>query len=151
MGADGGNVIHLPWARLVAVAAAGQRAYGADVDAHAAFFAVELIVAIGNDDGADAAVLHAQRPHIHAFAAYADAAVAKDAARAVVEDSGRPLLLVAMMLGLFVKALAGAVLEGHVLQFALAAGVADRAVERVIAKQQLDGGFARLGDFRRTR
>ena len=43
MGADGGDVVHLPGAGFVAVAAAGERAHGADVDAHAALLAVELV------------------------------------------------------------------------------------------------------------
>ncbi len=46
-------------------------------------------------------------------------------------------------------AFAGAVLEGHVLQFALAAGIADGAVERMVAEEQFDGGLARLRDLRR--
>ncbi len=54
-----------------------------------------------------------------------------------------------MGLGFGVEALAGAVLEGHVLQLALAAGIAYGAVKGVVAEQQLDGGFARLDDFRR--
>ncbi len=45
MGADGGDVLHLPGAGLVAIAAAGERAYRADVDAHAALFAVEMVAA----------------------------------------------------------------------------------------------------------
>src|ERR1035441_1250429 len=149
VGADGCNVIHLPRTRFIAIAAAGQRAHRADVYAHAAFFTVQLRVAIGCDDGTSTTVLHAKCPDIHTFAAYADAAVTKDTAGAVVEDCGRPLLLVTVLLGLFLKALARTVLEGHVLQFALAARIADRAVERVIAKQQLDGGFASLCNFRR--
>ncbi len=44
-------------------------------------------------------------------------------------------------------AFACAVLEVHVLQFALAAGIADGAVERVVAQNQLDHGFARLRDL----
>ena len=42
MGADGGDMVHLPGPRLVAIAAAGERAYRANVDAHAALLAVEL-------------------------------------------------------------------------------------------------------------
>ena len=42
VGADGGGVVHLPGAGLVAVGAGGERAYGAGVDAHAALLAVEL-------------------------------------------------------------------------------------------------------------
>ena len=150
MRADSGDMIHLPGPRFVAIAAAGERAHGANVDAHAALFAVELVVPyIGDDHRVCAAVLHAERPHIHAFAAHADAAVAEDAARAVVKDGRRPLLLVAMVLGLGVEAFARAILEGHVLQFALAAGIADGAVERVVAEEQLDRGLARLRDFGR--
>ena len=44
MRADGGDVIHLPGARLVAIAAAGERTHRADVDAHAALLAVQLPV-----------------------------------------------------------------------------------------------------------
>ena len=149
MRANGGDVVHLPGPRLVAIAAAGQRAHRANVDAHAALLAVELVAAVGRDDRADAAVLHAQRPHVHAFAAHAHAAVAEDAARTVIVDGRGPLLLFAMLLGFGVEALARAVLEGHVLQFALAAGIADRAVKRVVAEQQLNGGLARLGNFSR--
>ncbi len=52
-----------------------------------------------------------------------------------------------MVLGLGVKAVGGAVLEGHVLQLALAAGVADGAVERVVAEQELQRGLAGLRYF----
>ena len=52
-----------------------------------------------------------------------------------------------MMLGLFVEALARAVLEGHVLQLALAALVADRAIERMVAEQQFNRRLARLRDL----
>jgi hypothetical protein len=147
MGADGGDVVHLPGAGLVAIGVAGERADRAGVDAHAALFAVEMIAAVGGDGGGCAAVLNAEGPDVHAFAAHADAAVAEDAAGAVEVDGGRPLLLFAVLLGLDVEAFAGAVLEGHVLQLALAAGIADGAVERVVAEQEFDGGFAGLGDF----
>ncbi len=43
VGANGGNVVHLPGAGFVAIAAAGERAHRADVDAHAALLAVELV------------------------------------------------------------------------------------------------------------
>ena len=81
--ADGGDVIHLPRAGLVAIGAGGERADGADVDAHAALFAVQMVLAVGRDHAGDAAVLHAERPDIHALAADAHAAIAEDAARAV--------------------------------------------------------------------
>ena len=46
VGADGGDVVHLPGARFVAIAAAGERAHRADVDAHAALLAVELVAPV---------------------------------------------------------------------------------------------------------
>ncbi len=91
MRANRRHVIHLPRPRLVAIAAAGKRAHGANVDAHAALLAIELTglaVArniVRHNHRADAAILHAERPHIHAFAAHADAAVTENAARAVVD------------------------------------------------------------------
>src|ERR1700739_993028 len=54
-----------------------------------------------------------------------------------------------MLLGLGVKAFTCAVLECHVLQFALASRIADRAVERMIAKQKFYRGLACLCNFRR--
>ncbi len=47
MRADGGDVVHLPGPRLVAIAAAGERADRANIDAHAALFAVELVAWLG--------------------------------------------------------------------------------------------------------
>ena len=151
------DVVHLPRARLVAIGAAGERAYGAGVDAHAALLAVDVgeVVGghlrgdVGRDDRGAAAVLDAEGEDVHAFAAHADAAVAEDAARAVEVDDRRPLLLFAVVLGLGVEAVGGAILEGHVLQLALAAGIADGAVERMVAEQQLQRGFAGLGDLGR--
>ena len=101
MRADGGDVVHLPRAGLVAIGAGGQRADRADVDAHAALFAVQVIARCwARSRWSHGAVLDAQRPDVHAFAAHAHAAVAEDAARPVKEDHGRPLLLFAMLLDL---------------------------------------------------
>src|SRR5438552_18756415 len=94
---------------------------------------------VGSDDGGCAAVLDAEREDVHALAAHPDAAVTQNAAWAVEVDHRRPLLLFAVVLGFGVEAVGGAVLEGHVLQLALAAGVADRAVERSVAEQTLPG------------
>lgn len=154
--ADGGDVVHLPGAGLVAIGAAGERAHRAGIDAHAALLAVEvgqvfrrkLSGDVRSDDRRAAAVLDAESEDVHAFAAHADAAVAEDAARAVEVDHGRPLLLFAMVLGFGVEGVRRTVLEGHVLQLALAAGVADGAVERMVAEQELQRGFAGLGDLR---
>src|SRR6266550_438059 len=130
MRADGSNVVHLPRARLVAVGARRERTNGADVDAHAALFALEVVVLIGGNDGTDAAVLHAQRPDVHGFAADSHAAITENAARTVEVHHRRPLLLFLVVLGLHELRLSGAVGERHVLQFALAAGIAYRTVKR---------------------
>ena len=79
---------------LIAVRAAGERADRADVDAHAALVAFEMVAFVGDDLGNDAAVGDAERAHAHAFIADAHAAVAENAARRIVEHHGRPLLLV---------------------------------------------------------
>src|SRR5438876_2574451 len=42
------SVGEFPRARLVAVGAAGERAHRADIDAHPALFARELVAAVGN-------------------------------------------------------------------------------------------------------
>ena len=102
---------------------------------------------MGRDDRSGAAVLNAEREDVHAFAAHADAAIAEDAARTIEVDDRRPLLLFAVILGLGVEAVSGTVFEGHVLQFALTAGVADRAVEWVVAEQKLQRRLASLGDL----
>ena len=53
-----------------------------------------------------------------------------------------------MVLWLGVEAVGRTVLEGHVLQLTLAAGVADGAVERVVSEEQLQRGLAGLSDLR---
>ena len=94
-----------------------------------------------------AAVLNPQRPDIHAFAANANAAIAEDATRTVEVHHRRPLLLVAVVLHVHELRFGRAVLEGHVLQFAFAAGIAHRAVERMVGEHQLEHGLARLFDL----
>src|SRR6267142_1165135 len=131
-----GDVLHLPRARLVAIGAAGERAERANVDAHAALFALEVIFAIGDDDAVGAAHADTERLHVHAFVANAHAAEAEDAARGVVVDPLRPLFFGAVNFFLDEAAGVRAVTEDHVLQFALAAFVADRAIARVIGQQK---------------
>ena len=63
------------------------------------------------------------------------------------KTTGGPLLLFAVVFGFGVEAVRGPVLEGHVLQFALTAGITDRAVQRVVAEQQLQRGLAGLRDL----
>src|ERR1019366_6595570 len=102
------------------------------------FFTIQMVAAIGRNDRGDAAILHPEGPHVHALAAHTNAPIAEDAARAIEINGRRPLLLFAMLLGFDVEAFSRAILERHVLQLALAAGVAHGAVEWVIAEQQLD-------------
>ena len=52
-----------------------------------------------------------------------------------------------MVLGLDELRFGGAVGERHVLQFAFAAGIAHRAIQRMVAEQQLDHRLARLAHF----
>src|ERR1019366_6028520 len=118
MRADGADVFHLPGPGLVAIGTRGERADRADVNAHAALFALQMIFLVGRDDRAGAPVLDPQRPDVHAFAANPNAAIAQDATRTVEVHHRRPLLLVAMVLHVHELRLGRAVLEGHVLQFA---------------------------------
>ena len=147
MRADGAHVLHLPRPRLVAIRARGERADRADVDAHAALFALQMIFFIRSNDRTHAAVLHAERPHVHALAAYAHAAIAKNAARPVEEHHRRPLLLFLVVLRLHELRFGGAVGERHVLQFALAARIAHRTIQRMVAQQQFQHRLARLLDL----
>ena len=145
--ADGADVGHLPGTRLVAVRAAGQRADGADIDAGAALVALQVIAYVGSDLADHAAIDHAQRAHAQRLIADAHAAETQNAARRIEVDHGGELLLRGMDFFFRVAALAGAVTEHHVLQFALAALIADRAIERVVGEQELQGIFARLFDL----
>ena len=143
MRADGADVLHFPGPRLITINAAGERAHRTDVDAGAALVAFQMIVMVGNDLGDHAAVGHAQRLHAHAFIADPHAAVAQNAARRVEEHHRRPLLFVGVDLALDEAAFARSVAEHHVLQFALAALVAHRAIQRMIGQQELERPLAR--------
>src|SRR5476649_1840140 len=63
--ADRGDILHFPRAGLVAVGAAGQRSDRADIDAHAALFALEVVFAIGDNDAVGAAHSDTQRFDVH--------------------------------------------------------------------------------------
>src|SRR6266567_3145724 len=151
MRANGADMLHLPRPRLVPIASAGERPHGANVDASSAFIAFEVIVMVGNDLRDDPAIAHAQRAHSHALAAGAHAAVAQDAARGVEEYHWRPLLFVHVQLAFDETAFAGPIAEHHVLQFALAALIAHRAVQRMIGEQEFERALARLLDDIRVR
>ena len=146
--ADGADVGHLPGPRLVAVDAAGQRADRTDVDAGAALVALQVVALVGSDFGDHAAVDHAERADAQAFVADAHAAEAEDAARRIEKHDGRKLFFRSVDLLFGVAALAGAVAEDHVLQFALAALVAYRAIERMVGQQEFQGVLAGLRHLR---
>src|SRR5215472_4035657 len=71
--ANSGDVLHLPRPRFVAISAAGERTDGANVNAHAAFFAFEVVFAIRDDDAVRAAHPDAEGFDVHAFIADAHA------------------------------------------------------------------------------
>src|SRR4051812_31063600 len=106
-----------------------------------------MVFFVRSDDGMSTTVLNAERPNVHAFAADAYATITKDAARAIEVNDGRPLLLFLVQLAFHEPGFGGTVGEGHVLQFAFAASIADGAIQRMIAEQELDGSLARLLDL----
>src|SRR5690242_19452190 len=150
MRANGWHVLHFPGTRLVAIGATDQRAHRADINAHAALFALEMIAAVGNDDAVRAAHADAKGFHVHAFIANAHAAEAQNAAGSVVVNEFRPLFFGAM--NFFFDEAAGirAVTENHILELAFAALVAHRAVERVIGEQKFEHVLARLPNLVRV-
>src|SRR5207249_1458892 len=107
--------------------------------------AVRLVVK-GGDHRAGAAVHRDELPVLRNGLAEARAAVAEDAALAIEGDQRRNRNR------LFERALrerharvSGAVAEGEVLQWALAALVAHGAVERVVHEDELERRVLRLG------
>ena len=141
------NVVHLPGARFVAIRPAGQRPHRANVNAHPAFFAFQVIFAVGNDHAVRAAHPHAQGLHVHAFIAHPHAAETKNAPRSIVINELRPLFLRPVNLFLHKAAGIRAVAEHHVLQLALAALVAHRAIQRMIRQQKFQHVLARVADL----
>ena len=142
--ADRRNVLHLPRPRLVAIGSAGQRSDRADINAHSALFALQVILAVRDDHAVRPAQAHAQRFHVHAFVAHAHAPEAQDAARRVVIHQLRPLFFGPVNLFFHEPARVRAVAENHVLQLALAAFVAHRAIQRMIRQQEFQHVLARL-------
>src|SRR6185437_13606864 len=142
MGANRADVIHLPRTCLIAIRSAGQRADRANVDAGSAFVAIKMVGIVWNDLRMHAAIPNAERIDTQAFVADPNAAIAQDAAGRVVVNHRRPLLLILMNLDLDKAAFRGAIAEGHVLQFAFAAFIANRTVERVVRKQKFEHALA---------
>ena len=147
VGADRADVVHFPRPGLVAIRSRRECADWADVDAHTTLFAVEMVFLVGRDDRTHGAVLNAERPNVHAFAAHPHAPIAQNAARPVEIHYRRPLLFFFVVLGLHEFRFSGAVGKSHILQFAFAAGIANRAIQRMIAEEQLHHRLARLTHF----
>src|SRR5579872_1944850 len=128
MGACGADVVHLPRPRLVTIGTGGQRPDRADVDAHAAFFALKMILLIGDNRRNCAPIIDTERPNVHSLAAHAHAAVTQNASWPIKVNYRRPLLFITVLLEFDELRFRSAVRERHVLQFALAARVAHWAI-----------------------
>src|SRR6267378_1414154 len=90
--ANSGDIFHFPRSRFVTISAAGERADRADVDAHAALFAFQVIAGVGNDYAVGAAHTDTEGFYVHAFIADAHAAETQNTARSVVINNFRPLI-----------------------------------------------------------
>ena len=141
------RALDVPRARAEAVGLRGQRAHRAQLDDVAAEGRDVGVAVEGRDEGVRAALLEDQLVVLGDLLAEAHAAVAEDAALAVDGDQGAEReRLLEVALGLDEARAPAAPAEGDVLQRALAALVAHRAVERVVDEQELDDRLLRLLD-----
>ena len=146
--ADRAGLLDVPGPGAEAVGVAGQRPDRAEVGDVAVEGRDVGAVVEGADEGAVAALQQLQLLVLGDLLAEAHAAVAEDAALAVDRDQRRELdRLLEVALGVGHAALAGAPAHRDVLQRALAALVADGAVERVVDEQELDHGALRVLDL----
>jgi hypothetical protein len=137
--ADRAGALDVPRARAEAVGGARERAHRAQLGDVAAERRHVRAAVEGGDVRVRAALLQDQLVVLGDLLAEAHAAVAEDAALAVDRHHGRELeRLAEVALGLDEAARPAAPAVGDVLQRALAALVADRAVERVVDEQELD-------------
>ena len=144
MCADRRGVLHLPWARLISVWAGSECTDRADINAHSAFLALQMLVLVGHNQLRRVSVGDSQCPDIHSFSAYSDAAVAHDAPRPVEVHNGGPLLLIAMILYVHQPRLCRSVSVCGILKFALAACIANRTIERMILQDKFQHGLPAL-------
>ena len=139
-----------PRARLEGVGLGGQRADRAEVDQVAGELGRERLLDVGRDLHALAAAGRAQLLDAGHLGGEADAARALDAAVHRRLDQRPELLVGHGALVLVVAAAVEAVAHRLVLQVALAALVADRAVERMVDQQEFHHAVARLLHHRRV-
>ena len=141
------GALDVPRARAEAVGLGGQRAHRAQLDDVAAEGRDVGVAVEGRHEGVRAALLEDQLVVLGDLLAEAHAAVAEDAPLAVDGDQGAEReRLLEVALGLDEARAPAAPAEGDVLQRALAALVAHRAVERVVDEQELDDRLLRVLD-----
>ena len=154
---------HFPGARVVAERFAVERADRTQIDDVRRQLMIDAVL----DVGADFHVLAAAgRPHLRValnFRAETHAAGAMNTARHVGGDQGTQVLVLDDAFALAETGDISAESQRQILQLALAALIADRAIERMIDEQKFHGGALRrhgfgrlgenlhaLGDWRRT-
>ena len=148
--AHGRDVLNLPWPRLEPILRRGQRPDRAELDHVPGEGRAIRVFAEGRDLRVRAAVPRDQLSVLRDVAREPRAAVAEDATLAVERDQRRHRdRLVERHLRERHPRRARAVPEGEVLQRALAALVADRAVERVVDEDELECPFLALCRARR--
>ena len=153
MGADRVGLGEVPGAGLVAVGDAHKGADRADLHAVAALVAAVEAAREAGDRGVHALLDGAERHRPDHLLAHPHAPLALDAAVHVHNDDGAELdvLRVEDPLRLAEPADPRAVGHHHVLQLALAALVADRAVERMVGEQHVEHEGAGIDHPRRVR
>ncbi len=138
-----GRAAQFPRARLMSVRRVEKRARRADLYAVAALRAVEP-AAVGSDDRVRAPAPGLDGVLAHPLVADTRAALTENAALRIVGDHWREILLGRVVLLLGEALFEVAPVEDHLLQLALAAAVADGAVQRVIREKKLDHPALRL-------
>ncbi len=137
--ADRWDVLDLPGPRLEPVLRRGERADRAELDHVAAERGAVRLVLERRDQRLCATVSGHELPVLGDVRGEAGAAVAEDAALTVERDRRRDRdRLVERPLRKRHPRVPGAVLEGQILERALAALVADRAVERMVDEDELE-------------
>ena len=144
------GLLQLPGAGPVLVGLRVQRPHRAEVDDVALDLGGERSLDIVRDLHVLAAADGTQLLDPGHLLEEADAARAVDAARHVGRDQRPQILVCHRPLVLAEARMVGAVEERQVLQVALAALVADRAVQRVVDEQELEHALARLMHGRRV-
>src|SRR5208337_843338 len=145
--ADRPRIGHLPGPGVIAIGPAGERTHRAYINAHPALFAFQLLSAIGNNLAMRAAETDTVGVDVHSLIAYPDASEAEDAAWPIVIDKAGELLFLVVELGLHEAGLSGPVPEDGVLELTFSALVANRTIQGVVSKQELEHGLPSILHF----